>query len=142
MKTIYALLSKIKFLLLFFFLIAFACNNSKKIEDKVIEFQASIDSILKNVVVPMKIAIDTAVYTYNTEGKDTFQLARQRIPITKVQFLISNEYFILDEYLVAYSQNKINETELSRQLKQSQLKVDSLINYDLKNIKNYTTDDD
>jgi hypothetical protein len=90
----------------------------------------------------MKIAIDTAVYTYNTEGKDTFQLARQRIPITKVQFLISNEYFILDEYLVAYSQNKINETELSRQLKQSQLKVDSLINYDLKNIKNYTTDDD
>ena len=144
MKRINELLPKIKFtpLLFLFLLIIFGCENSKKVEDKVVAFQVSIDSILANLVVPMQTGIDAAVLSYSEQGKDTFQLARQRIPITKVQFLISNEYFELDNALKAYSEKRINETELLEQLKQSQNKVDSLVNYDLKNIENHSFNND
>lgn len=124
-------------LVLFFFILS-ACNSSENIEGDVLAFQEKIDSLLIGVVLPMNKAIDSQILEYNAVGKDTFQLARQRIPITKVQFLISNEYFELDEALKAYTQHQINSEALSEQLKKSQVRVDSLINYDLKQIENYS----
>lgn len=133
-------LPKVYFFYVFFlfFLILSACNSSKNIEGEVLEFQEKIDSLLVDVVLPMQKGIDTEILEYNAEGKDTFQLARQRIPITKVQFLISNEYFELDEALKAYSEHRIDSEVLSEALKKSQARVDSLINYDLKQIENYS----
>jgi hypothetical protein len=142
MKMINELLSKITFTALLFllFLVIFGCDNSEKVEDKVTKFQLSIDSVLTNVVLPMNTSIDTAIL--NSEaGKDTFQLARQRIPITKVQFLISNEYFELDNALKAYSAKKMSEIELLEQLNQSQIMVDFWVKA-LKNIKNHSLNKD
>lgn len=129
---------KFPFVFLLFFLIFLACNSSKNIEGEVLEFQEKIDSLLVGVVVPMQEEIDVEILARNEMGKDTFQLARQRVPITKVQFLISNEYFELEEALKMYAQHKIDAKTLSEQLEKSKIRVDSLINYDLKEIENYS----
>jgi hypothetical protein len=123
--------SKFIYLLCILFFVFHSCDNSKSIEDDVVAFQATIDSLLVGFVVPMKTALAAEISENNSLGKDTFQLARQKIPITRVQFLVSDEYFKLDEALKAYATERINSDELLILLEKSRLQVDSLIRYDL-----------
>lgn len=76
--------------------IVIGCSDQNDIESEVLSFQASIDSILEYEILPLHTTIDDKITTNSAAGKDTFELARQRIPITKVQFLISSEYYTLD----------------------------------------------
>lgn len=111
-------------------------NESNQVESDVIAFQASVDSLLEEVVIPMQTKIDSQITLNTSMGKDTFLLARQRIPITKVQFLISNEYYILDSILEKYRKHKVTTEDLRSQLNNSEQRVDSLVFYSLDILKN------
>lgn len=109
-------------------------NHSDKIESDVLAYQAIIDSLIATTIVPVQREINKQIVENNLTNKDTFQLARKRIPITKVQFLVSNEYFILDSLLTVYQNHKISATVLKEQLEFSQYRVDSLINSESMNV--------
>lgn len=103
-------------------------NHSDALESDVLAYQTALDSLIETVIVPIKSDIDKEIAANNIANKDTFELARQRIPLTTVQFLISNEYFVLDSLLTAYQNHKIPAENLTKQLETSRYKVDSLIN--------------
>ncbi|MFK7946690.1 MAG: hypothetical protein AB8G11_03795 [Saprospiraceae bacterium] len=103
-------------------------DHSDTIESDVLAYQETIDSLIETVIIPIKSDLNNQIADNNFAKKDTFQLARKRIPITRVQFLVSNEYYVLDSLLVAYKKHKIPAENLKEQLTFSQIKVDSLIN--------------
>ncbi len=118
-----------------FIFIALGCSNeADKAKSDVKTYQLVIDSLLQNVVVPIKSTIDTRIIENQSMGKDTFELARQRVPITKIQFLISNEYFALEEALKKYDTKNLSTEQLILQLNSSKSKVDSLMTYQLLSI--------
>lgn len=115
--------------LTFLSIFSFGCSNqpNNQVEMNVIAFQSSIDSLLEQIIVPMQTKTDSLIASNSAAGKDTFQLARQRIPVTKTQFLISNEYYVLDSLLVEYRKKDITVNDLENQLKECQFRVDSLV---------------
>lgn len=108
-------------------------TNANKIESEVLAYQETIDSLIEGVILPIQSEIDSQIVENIKVRKDTFQLARKRIPVKKVQFLISNEYFVLDKALTKYQNHSITIEKLEEQLKESQYIVDSLMTSDLMN---------
>lgn len=103
-------------------------DNSDTLVSETVAYQATIDSLIETIILPIHTEIDSQIILHTQLNKDTFQLARKRIPITKVQFLVSNEYFRLDTFLSKYQNQQITAKTLSEQLKYSQQRVDSLLN--------------
>lgn len=106
-----------------------SCSQSKSnsIELEVKNYQGSIDSILTNSIELQKQQVSTDIKIFIEEGKDTFELAKQKVILNSIAFKVASRYNLLDSALMQYKNGKIDKQHLENTLTNAITDVDSLL---------------
>lgn len=91
-------------------------DSQNIVVEKAKESQQYIDSLAVSIVHPRRDFIQEQITEYNTQGKDTLDLAKKLIPLTTVEFLLADKKDKIAKAVNEYQKEAITFEELEDEI--------------------------